>query len=86
MFCLDGSQVDVSKVDGGGGGGGEHDGHRHQRGSRASGHGGGKHRCRADFLSWPSAECPFLGNSKKGVSFLFAEKFKACCRGSNMIT
>ena len=20
------------------------------------------------FLSWPSAECPFLGNSKKGVS------------------
>ena len=68
MFCLDGSQVDVSKVDGGGGGGGEHDGHRHQSGCRASSHGGGKHRCKADFLSWPSAECPFLGNSQKGVS------------------
>ena len=50
MFCLDGSQVDVSKVDGGGGGGGEHDGHRHQSGCRASSHGGGKHRCKADFF------------------------------------
>ena len=38
------------------------------------------------FLSWPSAECPFLGNSKKEYLFLSAEKFKACCRGSNMIT
>ena len=68
MFCLDGSKVDVSKVDGGGGGGGEHDGHRHQNGCRASGHCGGKHRCQRDFLSWPSKECPFLGKGKKEVS------------------
>ena len=92
MFCLDGSKVDVSKVDGGGGGGGEHDGQRHQRGCRASGHRGGKHRCQARrFSTWPSnaMSIRFLGTAKMNLSiylFMSVEKFRACCIGSNMIT
>ena len=92
MFCLDGSKVDVSKVDGGGGGGGEHDGHRHQSGCCASGHRGGKHRCQARRFSILAKQCneyPFLGDGKKNLSiylFMSVEKFRACCIGSNMIT
>ena len=73
MFCLDGSKVDVPKVDGGGGGGGEHDGHRHQRGCRASGHRGGKHRCQARRFSILAKQCneyPFLGDGKKESIYL----------------
>ena len=73
MFCLDGSKVDVSKVDGGGGGGGEHDGHRHQSGCRASGHRGGKHRCQARRFSILAKQCneyPFLGDGKKESIYL----------------
>ena len=87
MFCLDGSKVDVSKVDGGGGGGGEHDGHRHQSGCRASGHCGGKHLCQARrfFYLGQAMQC-FLGTAKKRYLFMSDEKFRACCCGSNMIT
>ena len=67
MFCLDGSKVDVSKVDGGGGGG-EHDGHRHQSGCRASGHGGEKHRCKADFFVLAKRRVSVSREQQKGVS------------------